>query len=855
MASQKSEHSRQPDRDTFWSDSLHIFVLVGFAVAQPLFDLLARNAEFFTFRQATWGDIVALVVILSVLLPLGLIGVEGIIGLFSHRLRRWIHGTIIAAGVAATVLPTLHPISALPGTLLVSGALLLGGIAALGYAFFLPVRQFFSLLSPAVLIFPALFAFASPVFRIVFPADSSIPVERVHITNPPPIIFIILDEFPLTALLNEHHQIDAPRYPNFAALAQHATWFRNATTVSDTTDKAVPAIVTGNYPHASLLPTAADHPHNIFTLLCGFYNCTVSGTITQLCPDQLCEKVSETLLVRVHSLLSDLSIVYLHLLLPKDLSMRLPSITQNWTDFAGNTMKAGKGRALLKKRIWAGLDMDMKGDRFGRFMKFVRGIDSAQQPTLHYLHTLLPHAPYNYLPSGKVYSTDTDIVGTSSHWEQWLDDEWAVRQNSQRHLLQVGTVDTLLGKLLTRLKALDLYDQSLIIVTADHGVSFKPNDFRRKLTKTNFQEIMLVPLLIKPPHQRKSVVSDWNVETVDILPTIADILGIRLPWPVDGHSVSARSPKQEKYFFSYANPQEKLVFYPTAFETKSAPVKRQLTRASSDSQSTQQFKLYPYHHLVGQRVDKIRVRGDTNVRIDIDRPGLFTQVDREAQFVPAHIKGRVYLEGQEVLLPHLAIAINGTIRAVTRPWTFPVKGERGHWSAVVDEKAFQTGQNTVEVFVVSDVAGQPTLSRATSGHYRLSGSPADQTEVLWLPDGSTISLVPQALRGWVNSAQVSENTVSLKGWAVDEKHAQPVERILTFLNGAFFHAGPTGISRPDIAKWLGQPFVSSGFQYRFPAAPFTGPETPEVRVFAVSGGIASELRYIEGYPWRRSVRR
>ncbi len=156
-------------RETAYAASLHVFVIVGFAIAQPLFELLARQAEFFVFRHATWQDSAALVVILCVLLPLGLTGVERITGLLSHRLRRWVHSALIAGGVAATVLPALHPI-ALPGTLLAAGALLCGGVAALAYVFFLPVRQFFSLLSPAVLIFPGLFVFASPAFRSVVPA-------------------------------------------------------------------------------------------------------------------------------------------------------------------------------------------------------------------------------------------------------------------------------------------------------------------------------------------------------------------------------------------------------------------------------------------------------------------------------------------------------------------------------------------------------------------------------------------------------------------------------------------------------------------------------------------------------------
>ena len=85
--------------------------------------------------------------------------------------------------------------------------------------------------------------------------------------------------------------------------------------------------------------------------------------------------------------------------------------------------------------------------------------------------------------------------------ETWSDDEWATTQSYQRHLLQVGLVDTLVGQLLARLKSAGLYEQSLIVITADHGVSFRPHDNRRSLTKTNFADVMTVPLFVKAPFQ------------------------------------------------------------------------------------------------------------------------------------------------------------------------------------------------------------------------------------------------------------------------------------------------------------------------------------------------------------------
>ncbi len=832
------------DWETRWTASLHVFVLVGFAVAQPLFDLLARQAEFFAFRQTTWADITALVLILSVLLPLCVIGVEVIIGLLSSRLRRWVHGAIIAAGIAATLLPALHPLNALSGLVLIAGALLLGNITALGYIFFQPVRLFFSLLSPAVLIFPALFVFASPIFRIVFPADASIPVKRVQIPNPPPIVFIILDEFPLTSLLNQHHQIDAARYPHFAALAQHATWFRDTTTVSSATAQAVPAILTGKYPDTEQrLPHATDHPHNLFTLLAGTYDLNAFGALTQLCPAHLCTRAG-SVWQRLPLLLSDLTVVYLHLLLPPDLRTTLPPISQNWIHFTNDLDPHSRSAAQFKDLWKVIMPQPVWTDRRQQGLDFIKAIQPTDQPHLYFLHLLLPHYPYTYLPSGKIYNRETSVPGMANSWR--TNDIYGVRQLYRRHLLQVGFVDTWLGELLSHLREAGLYDQTLLVITADHGISFQPSAPRRGLIQTTLQDMIPVPLFIKAPSQQHGSVNDQPLETVDILPTLAAILKVDLPWEIDG--CSAFGPCSERIRRFYPSPGK-----PATLNDLTLSLKRAVQR---------QHHLFgsglpvpsppgPSPHLLGKRLEEFDNIGETNVQIKIDQPDRFTTVDLQSDFIPAYITGQISPPLRNGRPISLAVAVNGTIQAVTQPWSIPIQGRHGSWSAVVPESVFQAGQNAVEVFVVSGDAGQATLARATGVHYRL-----DQTEVLVTPDGSTIPIVPQALRGYIETPRVSENTVLLKGWAVDEESAQPAERILIFLNGTLYHAGPTGISRPDIAEWLGQPaFATSGFRYTFPADPFVSSGTPEVRAFAISGDIASELHYIEEYPWRPLAQR
>ena len=111
-----------------------------------------------------------------------------------------------------------------------------------------------------------------------------------------------------------------------------------------------------------------------------------------------------------------------------------------------------------------------------------------------------------------------------------------------------GFVDTLLGQLIAHLKAARLYEKSLIVVTADHGVSFRPHDNRRSITETNFADIMTVPLFVKAPFQQRGEILEHNVETIDILPTIADILDIRLPWSVDGDSASPAAGRNRFLF-------------------------------------------------------------------------------------------------------------------------------------------------------------------------------------------------------------------------------------------------------------------------------------------------------------------
>ena len=82
-----------------------------------------------------------------------------------------------------------------------------------------------------------------------------------------------------------------------------------------------------------------------------------------------------------------------------------------------------------------------------------------------------------------------------------------------------------------------LWDKALVVVTADHGVSFRGGDLRRRPTRTNLAELAFTPLFMKLPGEDQGRVVDTHVQTIDILPTMAAALGIKIPWKTDGRSV------------------------------------------------------------------------------------------------------------------------------------------------------------------------------------------------------------------------------------------------------------------------------------------------------------------------------
>ena len=94
----------------------------------------------------------------------------------------------------------------------------------------------------------------------------------------------------------------------------------------------------------------------------------------------------------------------------------------------------------------------------------------------------------------------------------------------------------------TRLRRIGVFDRALVVVAADHGIAFVPGVERREVQPTTVDQLAGVPLFVKAPGQRRGEVDERPALTVDVLPTIAEMLGVELPFDVDGEALTGPPP-------------------------------------------------------------------------------------------------------------------------------------------------------------------------------------------------------------------------------------------------------------------------------------------------------------------------
>jgi hypothetical protein len=680
-------------KEVLWA-YLNLAVLWTFAVAQPLFDLLKDNAAFFAARGSSGFDVVSFSVLLVVLPPALLLAVELLVGLAGRRARRGAHAVLLAALVALIAAQALKKAIDASDPVLIGLSVAIGAALALLWLRAEPVRTFLNVLSPAPIVFLALFLFSSQISEVAFPAEAK--ARTIGGVTKAPIVMVLLDELPVNTLVDGLGRLDTARYPGFAELARDATWFKNAYTVYDSTERAQPAIMDGDLPERDHQPISSDHPNSIFALFGKTHRMNVSEEATAVCSRDLCkdQRLDESYADRMSSMAEDLGLVWLHVVAPPKVESKLTSVSDNWGNFGGDSATANQSvTSPADEQLHTRANLN--SGRPGRFQDWIDAIEPGRRPALNFKHTLLPHVPWQYLPSGRQYRRvpNDPIPGLSN---QAFNDQGQLDVLLQRHFLQTGFADLELQRLWDKLKREGLWDKSLIVVAADHGVAFPLGSVqRRRLRRDTAGEIAPIPLFIKAPGQKKAKIDDAFVETIDILPTMFDILNIDPRVKFDGKSAySDEVQNRDELRFLIRNTFEVLRIPAATFEReRRAVVNRNLRLFGTGRDGPERiYRIGPNQDLIGKPASAAGAK----LPVDLSFADEYDHVDPSTGYIPVNVTGKV--RGGVSGKRDIAVAVNGTIVAVGNTFHLAAGTPGELVSVMVPESAFRKGRNQVEVY-------------------------------------------------------------------------------------------------------------------------------------------------------------
>ena len=555
---QSSANSPPSAKESAKERTLHLFTLCAFAVTQPLLAALSKQSVYLHDQRFGRIEIGVILFVLTIAVPLCVVGVDKVIRQLSSKFHGRGRNTVMIVLMSLIILSLLRPYIPDNRYTLIGLTGIVVPVAALGCAHLLAIayerqqwlKLWLTLTSISLVLSPALFLMN---YERIRRKEATVDVG-FEVKNPVPIVFIIFDEFSGNTLLNEQMEIDSQRFPQFARLAGISTWYRNATTVSPRTEIAVPANLSGRFPAVELPALAAEYPGNLLQVIDATksFEMVVFEPVTRLCPFSV--KHSPT---PEHSrkkkcidVLTALATVYPRLILSSDTPIWFPEMSRQWFGVPTEqilTAEIDENRTGLIR--YPGTER-----RDHQQKHFLNLLTPSQTPRFCFLHMVLPHYPWSFLASGEQYQSEFGspqfpFGARGSLGENWDDDPPTVIRNEFRYRQQVGYVDRFIGQVLDRLKETDLLDRCLLIVTADHGVSFHPGHSRRIPDADNLSDILSVPLFVKLPGQLTGTTDDRNIESVDLLPTITEVIGVPLPEPIDGMSVSHKIRRPRKSLF------------------------------------------------------------------------------------------------------------------------------------------------------------------------------------------------------------------------------------------------------------------------------------------------------------------
>lgn len=787
----------QPEsiRLRLWRRFLVVAGLIAVGVVYPLLDLYGKNPEVFVANHSSAGQIIFfgfLVAVGPLLVAVAILAIGEAVG---PRTARAVYYGLVGVTAAGTGLVISRQVAP-------DAAWMAAGIAVIVMVLLFAIHHFapvvlraFALAGPLVLI---LFLTTSPTSRLIWsePAEPTSLANTVG--NPGQLVFLQFDEFPIASILDKSGQVNEALFPNFARLAAESTWYRNAFSNSIATTQSVPAILTGKIGEKGDSPSAVDHPENLFTLLEGAYEMHVIEWVTEMCPEDVCEEFAGRAPARFASLLQDLGVVYGHLSLPAPIRENLPSIDNSWKGFLGQ-VDDPRAPAVAVDAYPVPPEPD-RADWVSWLQRIINGLAKDAPPTLSFVHAETPHAPWQVNPSGTQYERpeqydEVDGVETGGHW---VNDPRVSLLGFQRHLLQLGFLDSMLGELLDKLDESGAWDDTMLVLVADHGASFVAGEHRRWPEEENREDLYRIPLFVKYPGEQAGQVIDDPAFGVDILPTIVEVLDVQTDWTFDGISlldIEGTSRPHEPLHWC-CNPDG----VATDLSSLYAQIERNHEWIPDQGSWRGVTSVGPYASMVGTRVESLAPSVDSDLHWSLENADDIESVDRESGYLQTLLFGRLELPDADPERD-LLVAVNGTIAGtgfltVDGPGSADVR-------ALISEDLIVEGPNTVQILV-----------KAANGGW-MTGDAADLAVEYVADDGHVLALRPEGgKRITVDSVSFDGRVWTVTGWAADVVAKKTPDRIYVFVGEDLVAADAPNVDNPNVVRWYkSDDLLRSGFVF------------------------------------------
>lgn len=357
--------------------------------------------------------------------------------------------------------------------------------------------------------------------------------------------------------------------PNLDRFAAHATVYHQHYAAGNFTTSGAASLMTGVYPwthrafntRGTVIPEFVNQ--NIFSLFNGSaytrtaysHNAYAELFLNQFSRSIEAHQPTESLLLANENLLDDLvrkdhnaALLSEELIFHRE--ERRPaslflSLAQQWR------------RHLMVDRITSQRSADfpfglpMVGEDFGPYLLenatdwLIGELKQTAQPFFMYYHPLPPHEPYRPRADfAGLFDDGWEPVSKSRHYSS---QDIPQAELNQRRLLYdryIAFMDAELGRIFAALEAQGLFENTYVIVTSDHGQMFE-RGIHGHITPTLYHPLLHIPLLISAPGQAQRRDVQTLTSAVDLLPTLAHLLGQASPTWTEGVALPPWGPEPD----------------------------------------------------------------------------------------------------------------------------------------------------------------------------------------------------------------------------------------------------------------------------------------------------------------------